>query len=50
MNYQPTVSLYPNRIENETFNYVPRKNYKENYYKELLGQRKRFEEETSHIT
>lgn len=29
----PAVSLYPNRPENETYNYAPRSAYKDNYYK-----------------
>ena len=40
---------YPNRIENETLNYVPRNTYKSNYYQELLGQRRKLDEETYQI-
>lgn len=43
------MSLYPNKVENETFNYKPRPSYRNNYYQELLGQRKTMEEETNRI-
>jgi hypothetical protein len=45
-----SIPTYVNRVENEAFNFLPKKKYMNSYFDELLGEKKKFEHEAASIS